>query len=44
MIVYGCITDKLSKNIIENISIKQANQITSKHKIKVESIPGYGDS
>ena len=32
MIVYGCITDKLSKNIIENISIKQANQITSKHK------------
>ena len=44
MIVYGCITDKLSKNIIEDISIKQANQISSKHKIKVESLPGYGNS
>ena len=44
MIVYGCITNKLKKNVIEDISTKQANQILSKNKIKVESLPGYGNS
>ena len=44
MIVYGCITDKLKKNVIEDISAKQANQILSKNKIKVESLLGYGNS
>ena len=37
MIVYGCITDKLNK---EQTSTKQANQILSKNKIIVKSLPG----
>ena len=30
MIVYGCITEKLNKKEIEDISTKQANQILNK--------------
>ena len=37
IIVYGCITDKLNK---EHTSTKQANQILSKNKIIVKSLPG----
>ena len=44
MIVYGCITEKLNKNGLEDISKKQANQILSKNKIIVKSLPGCGDA
>ena len=44
MIVYGCITEKLNKKGIEDISTKQANQILSKNKIIVKSLPGYGNA
>ena len=40
MIVYGCITDKLNKEVTEDISTKRANQILSKNKIIVKSLPG----
>ena len=41
MIIYGCITKKLNKKDLEDISIKQANQVLSKKNIKVKSLPGY---
>ena len=44
MIVYGCITNKLNKEVMEDISTKQANQIFSKNKIIVKSLPGYGNA
>ena len=40
MIVYGCITDKLNKNDIEDISTKELNEVLSKHQIKIKSLPG----
>ena len=44
MIVYGCITDKLNKEGIGDISTKQANQILNKSHITVKSLPGYGNA
>ena len=44
MIVYGCITDNLNKEGIEDISSKQANQILNKSNITVKSLPGYGNA
>ena len=44
MICYGCITEKLNRNVIEDISTKQANQVLSKNKIVVKSLPGYGNT
>ena len=41
MIIYGCITEKLDKKEIEDISIKQANQILNKDNITVKSLPEY---
>ena len=41
MIVYGCITEKLNKKEIEDISTLQANQILKKSNIITESLPGY---
>ena len=41
MVVYGCITEILNKNGLEDISTKQANQILSKNKRIVKSLPGY---
>ena len=41
MIVSGCITEKLNKKEIEDISTKQANQILNKNNIIVKSLPGY---
>ena len=43
MILYECITDKLHKKVIEDMSTKQANQILNKNKI-VKSLPGYGNA
>ena len=39
MIVYGCISDKLNKEGIEDISTKQANQILNKSNTTVKSLP-----
>ena len=44
MIIYGCITEKLDKKEIEDISIKHAIQILNKNKIIVKSLPGYGNT
>ena len=44
MIVYGCITNKLDKNKIEAISIKEVNQILNENKIVLKSLPGYGNA
>ena len=44
MILYGCITEKLDKKEIEDISIKQVNQILSKSNITAKSLPGYGNA
>ena len=35
MIVYGCITNRLNREVMEDISTKQANQILIKNKIIV---------
>ena len=43
MIIYGCITEKLNKKEIEDISIKQANQILNNNNIIVKSLCGYGN-
>ena len=44
MIVYGCITDKLNKNDIEDISTKELNEVLSKHQRKIKSLPGCGNA
>ena len=43
LIIYGCITEKLNKKDLEDISRKQSNQILNKNNIKVKSLPGYGN-
>ena len=43
MIVYGCITNKLDKNKIEDISVKQANKILKEKEIILKSLPRYGN-
>ena len=44
MIIYGCITEKLNKKEIEDISTKQAHQILNKNNIIIKSLPGYGNA
>ena len=44
MIVYGCITKKLNKKEVEDISITQANHILNKSNIIIKSLPGYGNA
>ena len=44
MIVYGCITNKLNKEEIEDISIKHVKQILNKNGILIKSLPGYRNS
>ena len=43
IIVYGCMTGTLNKKYLEDISIKQANQILNKSNITIDSLPGYGN-
>ena len=43
MIVYGCKTGTLNKEDLEDISIKQANQILNKNNITIDSLLGYGN-
>ena len=44
IIVYGCVTNTLDKNKIEDISIKEANKIINENKIMLKSMPGYGNA
>ena len=44
MIAYGCITEKLNKKEIEDISTKQANLILNKSNITIKSLPAYGNA
>ena len=44
MIVYGCITNKLNKEEIEDISITHVKQILNKNGILINSLPGYRNS
>ena len=43
MIIYGCITEKLDKKEIEDISVNQANQILNKKKVTAKLLPGHGN-
>ena len=40
-IAYGCMTGTLNKRDLEDISIKQANQILNKNNITIKSLLGY---
>ena len=42
MIVYGCITNKLNKKRIEDISLHKACLILKENDISIKSFPGYG--
>ena len=44
MILYGCITNRLSKSEIKDISIKETNKILKEHDIILKSLPGYGNA
>ena len=44
MIVYGCITNKLNKAEIEDISINHVKQILNKNGRLIKSLPGYRNS
>ena len=43
MVVYGCITNKLDKKRIEDISLNKAYTILKEKDISVKSLPGYGN-
>ena len=44
MIVSGCITNKLNKNEIDDISIKETSKILKEKRIILKSLPGYGNA
>ena len=44
MIVYGCITNKLNKEPIKDISSNRINAILNEKNILIKSLPGYGNS
>ena len=45
MIIYGCITNKLNKEKIEDISTtKHTNQLLKRNGIILKSLPGYGNA
>ena len=43
MIVYGCITNKLNKKRIENISLNKAYTILKEKDISIKSLRGYSN-
>ena len=43
MIIYGCITNKLTKSNIEDISLKKAHKILKEKDISIKSLPGHGN-
>ena len=44
MIIYGCITNTLNKEGIEDISSNHANKLLKRNAIKLRSLPGYGNA
>ena len=44
MVVYGCITNKINKNEIEDISPKETHKILKEYEIILKSLPGYGNA
>ena len=44
MIVYGCITNKLNKEPVKDISNNRVNAILKERNILIKSLPGYGNS
>ena len=42
-IVYGCIINKLNKELIKDISINKEHNILKEHGILIKSLPGYGN-
>ena len=44
MIIYGCISNSINKYEIKEISKDQASKILRENKIKLKSLPGYGNS
>ena len=43
MLVYGCITNKLSNELVQDISLNKAMSILKEKDILVKSLPGYGN-
>ena len=43
MIVYGCITNKLSNELVKDISINKGMSILKEKDILNKSLPGYGN-
>ena len=43
MIVYGCTTDKTNKLGLQDITKKETNQILHANKIRIKTLPGYGN-
>ena len=43
MIICGCITNKINKGDIQDISIKNAHKILKEKEINIKSLPGYGN-
>ena len=43
IIVYGCIINKLNKELIKDISINKAHNILKEKDIIIKSLPGYGN-
>ena len=39
MVVYGCVTDKINKMGLQDITKKEANQILNANKIKIKTLP-----
>ena len=44
MIVYGCITNKISKEDIQEMSINRTNKILKENGINIKSLSGYGNA
>lgn len=44
MIIYRCITKKLNKEYIQDISLKTAKKILNNSDISIKSLPGYGNA
>ena len=43
ILVYGCITNKLSNKLVKDISLNKAMSILKEKDILVKSLPGYGN-
>ena len=43
ILVYGCITNKLSNELVKDISLNKAMSILKEKDILVKSLPGYGN-